>query len=180
MKRILKSNLQFDDGYILDGDEIIALPAGVRCQLLALEELVEHSAHEYETKNKTEDESAQPFKLSTIDVEARIKVNTPLLDKKEAEGKALIQEVKLQSLEKKINQELADMQLLLNWADSKYIVVGDGGLSFGDMRMSLPMIGNPLELTVASIVSWVVAAIDTEDLLAEAPDEVVDLRVGGE
>lgn len=177
MKRILKSNLQYDDGYILDGDEIIALPAGIRCQLMALEGFVEHAAHEKKVNDKPAAEDVKPFEPSSIDVKARIKVDTPLLDKKEAEGKALIQEVKLQSLEKKINRELADMQPLINWAASDYVIINDGSLLFGDVRMCLPMIGDPLKLTVEDIVSWVVASLDTEGLLAEGPEEVVDLRV---
>lgn len=177
MKRVLKSNLQFDNGYILDGDEIIALPSGVRGQLMALEELVEHAAHEKKLNGKPEIEDVKPFKPSSIDVEARIKVNTPLLDKKEAEGRALMQEVKLQSLEKKINRELADIQLLINWADDDYVIIDERCLPFGEVKMCLPMIGDPLKLTVEDIVSWVVASLDTEGLLMEDPEEVVDLRV---
>lgn len=176
MKRILKSNLQFDDGYVLNDDEIIALPGSVRCQLMALEELVEHAAHEKKLNGKSEIEDVKPFKPSSIDVEARIKVNTPLLDKKEAEGRALMQEVKLQGLEKKINRELASIQSLINWADSDYVIVDEGRQPFGEVRMSLPMIGDPLKLTVEDIVSWVVASLDTEEMLMEDPEEVVRLK----
>ena len=175
MKRILKSNLQFDDGYVLNDDEIITLPVSVRCQLIALEELVEHAAHEKKLNGKSEIEDVKPFKPSSIDVEARIKVNTPLLDKKEAEGRALMQEVKLQGLEKKINRELADIQELINWTDSDYVIIPDSNLPY-DMRMCLPMIGDPLKLTVEDIVSWVVASLDTEELLMEDPEEVVRLK----
>ena len=87
-------------------------------------------------------------------------VDTPILDQKVEAAKQLIEELDAVATCEGVNDYLKDLAELIDFAASETIVEGAPSMLGGVRRFDLPVIGNPLELTVDKIVEFALEVFD--------------------
>ena len=158
MKIYNKKDCAFVNGYIDCDNEVVSVPSIVVAQANKLEDDVQRA--EYDKANKVEPVNTKPFVRKSSRPTAVIEVDTPILDQKVEAAKQLIEELDAVATCDGANDYLKDLAELIDFAASETIVEGTPSMFGGVRRFDLPVIGNPLELTVDKIVEFALEVFD--------------------
>lgn len=156
MKLRNKSKLVWNNGYITTKKgKLVALPDKVQNELDLLEVMVEKNFHEQEQPKPADPE---PFERMGSELPLALRVETPLLDQKVEESKALMKEL----------DEVSNAKRLLEVVNNAFpnlarFVVEDEFIPGTCVeQLNLPMIENPLELDQGKFLAWVLATFFVE------------------
>lgn len=158
MKIYNKKDCTFVNGYIVCDNEVVNVPSIVIAQANKLEEDVQRAR--YNKANKVEPINVEPFVRKSAMPTATIEVDTPVLDQKIEAAKQLIEEFDAVATCEGANDYLKDLAELIDFAASEIIVEGTPSMFGGIRRFDLPVVGNPLELTVDKIIEFALEVFD--------------------
>ena len=149
---INKEFCKFENGYIVDGNEIVGMPLSVVMQLDKLELMCQQ--YEYLKAQPKACHTPLPtlknFKRKSAlhaGAPQLEEPETPTIDRKVAEAQEFMDELDLVCDYRELNKQLEKFGLLFDWLDAKKFAEGDC-----TRPMDLPTLGNPLELTKEQVV----------------------------
>lgn len=161
MKFINKSDLEFRDGFLVHGDDVVMVSAAIVYQANKLDEVIQRK--KWEDANSVDPmlvrERSEFNRKSMFDVELNLSVDTPTLDAKIEESKRLSDDIKQQAAIDDISETLSHCDDLVQFIVSDKVLASDDGVL---IRFDLPILGNPLELTIDSLVNELGGCYDLE------------------
>lgn len=158
-----KEELQYINGYIVKGDEIVAIDDSIVALLNKLDEDVQRKRFDDAKKGlidlsafdavEFERESERP------QIKPTIHVDTPVLDQKVEEGKAFAKELDLLERAGKVEKYFDHLATATKFVIEDCVVES----SFShNWQFDLPVLGNPLELTRDELAEFVFELFDVE------------------
>lgn len=149
MKLYAKSELNYTNGLLTtkDGD-VVAIDNEIVDLANTLEERLQRAMYLDEQPEFCPGPDLTNFKRKSEFKDYSIETPTPLHDMEAKKTMALMDEIDNANAGEKINDDLAGMKPLLEFADSDSALACEAG---NPHRFDLPIIGNPLELTVSKI-----------------------------
>lgn len=155
-KMYVKSDLKFVDGYLIDGDDnVVALPEKVSKQINDLETRIQKLIYLDDQPEAQPERSLDGFKRKTTRKIPVIKVDTPTIDEKVAEGKKILDEIRDLDKAGKINEVLADFADAFEWFRSKRFVEGSEVV-----RIDTPEIGDILKVDPDELIDDIISYLD--------------------
>lgn len=155
-KMYLKSDLKFVDGYLIDGDDnVVALPEKVSKQINDLETRIQKLIYLDDQPEAQPERSLDGFKRKTTRKAPIVKVDTPTIDEKVAEGKKLLEEIRDLDKAEKINEILADFVDAFEWLRAERFVEGSEVI-----RIDTPEIGDILEADPDELIEDIISYLD--------------------
>lgn len=155
-KMYLKSDLKFVNGYLIDNDDnVVALPDKVAEQINDLETCIQKLMYLDEQPEPTPERSLDGFERESIRMVPTIKVDTPALDKKVAEGKQILSEIRKLDKSEKINNVISDFEDAFEWFKIKRFVEGSKVV-----RVDTLEIGNILNVDPEELIEEIVSYLD--------------------
>lgn len=168
MKMFNKTDCEYKNGYIVCGDEIMAIDNEVVDLFNKLENDIQKAAFEkrncgplpcYREPGQFVRETEHGYTLPEISVE------TPRIDKKIEEAQAIMEEIDAMNTADEINEYISGIKPVMLFVQDEFIVPCE---SESAHRFDLPTIGNPLELTKSELVEFVTGMfIDVDDTVSE-------------
>lgn len=153
-----KSDLTFDNGYVLDSESnVVCLPDGVAEQLNDVETWIQRYEYLKAQPEECKAPSLDGFERESAFKRVRVKAETPISDKRVKESEALLAELRNKGAVDSANAIIEKYSNLFDWLASDTFVCGDKVV-----RMDLPKIGNPLEVDAIELAE-VIASIDASD-----------------
>lgn len=157
MRIIKKSDCIYKNGRIIKGDEVIGLPLQLADQLNDLETRIQASAYMDAQPKAAPMPSIDGFKRKSIKDAKKYEVATPKMDEQIALAKEIMREAdKLEDC-KALNELVDKYDAVFEFIDDDDFIEGDAF----DI-IDTPTLGNPLELTRATVLS----AIDADGFIA--------------
>lgn len=154
MKMYKKTECEYKNGYIVHGDEVVAVDNEVVRMLNQLDTDVQRARFGLDRVKPQEIEEFVPE--SEHQVTAVVKAETPKLDEFAETALAIMEEVDAANKAEAVTDYLAHIQKALVFARDEEIVECS---QFTQLRFDLPVIGNPLDLDVHMISKFVQAAL---------------------
>lgn len=155
-KMYLKSDLKFVDGYLINDDgDVIALPEKVAEQINDLETRIQKLIYLDDQPKAQPERSLDGFKRKTTRGVPVVKVDTPTLDEKVAEGKKLLAEIRDLGKAEKINEIFLDYTEAFEWLRSDHFVEGSK-----IVRIDTPEIGDILDADVDELIDDIISYLD--------------------
>lgn len=155
-KMYLKSDLKFVDGYLINGDgDVVALPEKVAEQINDLETRIQKLIYLDDQPEARPERSLDGFKRKTTRQVPVVKVDTPTLDEKVAEGKKLLAEIRDLGKAEKINEIFLDYTEAFEWLRSDHFVEGSK-----IVRVDTPEIGDILDADVDELIDDIISYLD--------------------
>lgn len=156
MKMYKKSDLTINDGFLVSKDGDIILPdINIVNQANELETVLQQSEYIAAQPEATPMPSLDGFKRVSIkDSKTKFTTATPLLDGKQAEAMAIMNELDDVMLVEKANEMLSMYGELIDFVDNDFVV--DCGDSL--YRFDTPLLGSVLELTKEDVVDVIARA----------------------
>lgn len=156
MKMYKKSDLTINNGLLVSKDGDIVLPdINIVTQANELETVLQQSEYIAAQPEATPMPSLDGFKrISIKDSKVKFTTATPLLDSKQAEAMAIMDELDDVMLADKANEMLSMYGELIDFVDSDFVV------DCGDQlyRFDTPLLGSVLELTKEDVVDVIARA----------------------
>ena len=165
-KFINKSDCVWDNGYVVNGDEIVNIPFAVAMQARALDIMLQQYRHLKKQPTYVPAPSLDDFKAQHIYDGNRPYLempDTPVTDKRVAESMAFLDECHREATVKEVNAAIDKFGLLVDWLDSDKILVDDTATCSN--RFDTPALGDMLELSSEDVVSILLT-------IAESPVEL--------
>lgn len=168
IKLCKKSDLIYDNGYILNKDNMLMIPADARIisQLEDLDTMLQRARF---IKNKPavqEDVYFEREHIKTFDIESLLddEPATPLHDKAEEEAKKLMDESDKISVVISVNQWLIDNEATVRFVVDSKVYMEERGIYGNGVTFDTPAIGNPLELTLDKLkeILYEIASINKD------------------
>ena len=155
-KMYLKSDLKFVDGYLINDDgDVVALPEKVAEQINDLETRIQKLIYLDDQPEAQPERSLDGFKRKTTRGVPVVKVDTPTLDEKVAEGKKLLAEIRDLGKAEKINEIFLDYTEAFEWLRSDHFVEGSK-----IVRIDTPEIGDILDADVDELIEDIISYLD--------------------
>lgn len=155
-KMYVKSDLKFVDGYLIDGDDnVVALPEKVSKQINDLETRIQKLIYLDDQPEAQPERSLDGFKRKTTRKVPVVKVDTPTIDEKVAEGKKILNEIRDLDKAGKINEVLADFADAFEWFRSERFVEGSEVV-----RIDTPEIGDILKADPDELIDDIISYLD--------------------
>ena len=146
MKFVKKSDLRFEDGYVIDNntEEIVALPEAVATCLNVLEMDIQRAKYNNAVATVSAKPDIKPFSFkSAFAADATIEEpETPALDARIAESLKLVEEIDATTDVMAYNTWIGKHQKLAEFISKDKFIPGNDVV-----RINAITIGNPLELT---------------------------------
>ena len=142
MKMFKKAELEFKNGYLLDGDEVVEVSGSLVRDFNQLEYLYQKALHNKD--NKVSPVEQKEFEFQSAYDNLQVEVNTPTLDAKAKETVKLLDELDSVSIANNANELLDEFKNLVLFVTEESFVEGE----FGTLKFDMKTIGNPLELDV--------------------------------
>lgn len=165
MKMINKSELEYKNGFIVNGDEIIAVDPYIVRQANALEEMVQKRRWLNDQPQACSGPNLSSFEReSELDVLPHWEAETPLMDKKIEDSLKLMEELDEMNMVNLVNEKIFDdLKQLVEFANNEYVI--DRSVLCAPEQFDLPTLGNPLELTADQVSKYVAEAygLDVSD-----------------
>lgn len=151
-----KNQLTYKSGYIIDAnDEVVALPTKVAEQLNNLETLVQKAHYLNGQPAASPEPSLDGFEReSEVRVPKLAAPSTPTIDGKEAESKKILKEIRSKMEVDAVNDVIDANKEAFVFMDSEEFIEGAEAV-----RLDLPSLGDPLELTAKKVTSILKAVI---------------------
>lgn len=165
MKMINKSELEYKDGYVLNGNDIVALDPRIVRQANSLEEMVQKRRWLNDQPSACAGPNLSSFEReSEFDALPHWEAETPLIDKKIEDSMKFMKELDEVNLVDMVNEKIFNYLKELVEFSTKDYVIDESGLCSPE-RFDLPTLGNPLELTADQISKYVAEAygLDVSD-----------------
>lgn len=139
-----KSQLTFESGYVVNTDgDVVALPPCVADQLNEIETIIQKAIWLSEQPEECKGPDLSEFEReSCFDKVPEIVVETPLLDEKVKQSKAIEQEVHAACCASELNKLIAGFKEAFAFVSEDSFVEGDRVV-----RLDLLTLGDPLKLT---------------------------------
>lgn len=151
-----KSDLKFVDGYLIDNDDnVVALPDGVAEQIYDLETCVQKLMYLDDQPDPTPERSLDGFTRKSVRMVPVVKADTPILDKKVAEGKQILDEIRELDKSDKINDVISDFEDAFEWFKVERFVEGSKVI-----RVDTPEIGNILDVDPEELIKEIASYLD--------------------
>lgn len=155
-KMYVKSDLKFVDGYLIDGDDnVVALPEKVSKQINDLETRIQKLIYLDDQPEAQPERSLDGFKRKTTRKAPVVKVDTPTIDEKVAEGKKILEEIRYLDKAGKINEVLSDFVDAFEWFRSERFVEGSEVV-----RIDTPEIGDILKADPDELIDDIISYLD--------------------
>lgn len=155
-KMYFKSDLKFVDGYLIDNDDnVVALPDGVAEQIYDLETCVQKLMYLDDQPDPTPERSLDGFTRKSVRMVPVVKADTPILDKKVAEGKQILDEIRELDKSDKINDVISDFEDAFEWFKVERFVEGSKVV-----RVDTPEIGNILDVDPEELIKEIASYLD--------------------
>lgn len=155
-KMYLKSDLKFVDGYLIDNDDnVVALPDGVAEQINELETSIQKLMYLDDQPEPTPKRSLDGFVRKSIRMVPTVKADTPTLDKKVAEGKQILSEIRKLDKSEKINDVISDFEDAFEWFKVERFVEGSKVV-----RVDTLEIGNILSVDPEELINEIASYLD--------------------
>ena len=151
-----KNQLAYKSGYLIDvDDEVVALPTKVAEQLNNLDTLVQKARYLNGQPKASPEPSLDGFVRETeVSVPKLKDPITPAIDHKERESKAILKEIRSKMEADAVND-------IVDANKEAFVFMDNGEFIEGTevVRLDLPELGNPLELTAEKMLSILKAVI---------------------
>lgn len=155
-KMYLKSDLKFVDGYLIDNnDNVVALPDKVAEQINDLETCIQKLMYLDDQPEPTPERSLDGFERKSIRMVPTVKADTPTLDKKVAEGKQILSEIRELDKSEKINDVISDFEDAFEWFKVERFVEGSNVV-----RVDTLEIGNILNVDPEELIEEIASYLD--------------------
>lgn len=159
MKMYDKINLDYKNGFVVQGDEIVPVSGAIVYLFNKVEEDIQKA------KFKRENKVLEPVDLKIFERKSEHKVSVPVVDpdtpahdKWVEESIAIMNDIDVMNKTKEINEYIESIEPLFEFVDNDYIVAGDFSNVPG--RFDLPTIGNPITLTREKLTELVFDIFD--------------------
>lgn len=153
MKMIKKDELEFIGGYLVHGDDIIGVDPKIVEQVNKLETLVQkRNWLSLQPKACSGPDFNSFERMHDNDVVIHANPTTPMLDSMTEESLKLMEEIDRQNEADTANKIFEKLQDLTEFAINDYVIDSE---QYSIKKFDLPMIGNPLDITVDKICEWV-------------------------
>lgn len=151
-----KHQLTYKSGYLIDvDDEVVALPPKVAEQLNGLDTLVQKARYLNGQPAASPEPSLDGFvRESEVRVPKLAAPFTPTIDGKEAESKKILKEIRSKMEVDAVNDVIDANKEAFIFMDSEEFIEGPEAV-----RLDLPELGSPLELTPEKVTSILKAVI---------------------
>lgn len=151
-----KHQLTYKSGYLIDvDDEVVALPPKVAEQLNNLDTLVQKARYLNGQPAANPEPSLDGFeRKSEVHVPKLAAPCTPTIDCKEAESKKILKEIRSKMEVDAVNDVIDANKEAFIFMDSEEFIEGSEAV-----RLDLPELGSPLELTPEKVTSILKAVI---------------------
>lgn len=161
MKMINKSELEYKNGYIVNGDEIIAVDPYIILQANALEEMVQKRRWLNDQPQACSGPNLSSFEReSELDVLPHWEAETPLMDKKIEDSLKLMEELDEMNMVNLVNKELKYFEELIEFTSKDYVI--DMPSQCAPEKFDMPTLGNPLELTAQQVAEYIAEAYELD------------------
>lgn len=155
MKMYKKTECEYKNGYIVNGDEVVGIDNEVVLMLNNLDVDVQRAR--FEQANKVKPQETKEFvPESEHQVLAEIVVKTPKLDEFAETAMEIMEEIDAVNTAEAATDYLAHIQKALMFAHDEEIVEFAQSVQ---LRFDLPTIGNPLDLDPLAISKFVGEAV---------------------
>lgn len=155
-KMYLKSDLKFVDGYLIDNDDnVVALPDGVAEQINDLETCIQKLMYLDDQPEPQPERSLDGFERESTRKVPVVHPDTPTLDKKVAEGKKLLEEIRERDKADKINDTLSDFEDAFEWFRAERFVEGSKVI-----HVDTPEIGDILNVDPEELIEEIASYLD--------------------
>ena len=160
MKIYKKEELEYKNGYIVKGDDVIVVDPAVVCQANELESRLQKACHDYGVRDAKEKllqslhQNEEFNRVSEHGPKIKFKVDTSHLDKAVEEAEAIMDELDSLAEADKALAIIDEYEVLLKFINDDFVVSCDNAKL---VRFDLPIIGNPLELSADDFVDTVCA-----------------------
>ena len=155
-KMYLKSNLKFVDGYLIDHDDnVVALPEKAAEQINKLETCIQKLMYLDDQPEPQPERSLDGFKRESTHKAPVVNPDTPTLDKKVAEGKKLLEEIRERDKADKINDILSDFEEAFEWFRAERFVEGSKVI-----HADTPEIGDILKVDPEELIKSIISFLD--------------------
>lgn len=165
-KIVNKEVLEYKNGYILSGNDIVGIDNEVVDLLNKIEEDVQRS--KYKRLGNIEaniaslvNSKADGFKLkSEHKVALRVKPETPVLDEAIEKTMSIMDELDRIDNTEKMNDYFDKIVPVIMFVNQDFVIECENGVPH---RFDLPTIGNPLELTMEDLCRHVAGMFDLDE-----------------
>ena len=155
-KMYLKCNLKFVDGYLIDNDDnVVALPEKVAEQINKLETCIQKLMYLDDQPEPQPERSLDGFKRESTRKVPVVHPDTPTLDKKVAEGKKLLEEIRERDKADEINDTLSDFEDAFEWFRAERFVEGSKVI-----HVDTPEIGDILKVDSEELIKNIISFLD--------------------
>ena len=151
-----KNQLSYKSGYIIDAnDEVVALPTKVAEQLNNLETLVQKARYLNGQPKASPEPSLDGFvRESEVAVPKMQEADTPTIDRKAKESKLMLKELRSKMSVDAVNDIIDANKEAFVFMDNEEFIEGAEAV-----RLDLPGLGDPLELTAEKMMAILKAVI---------------------
>lgn len=157
-KMYKKSDLKFENGYVLtEDDEVVALPYKAAVQLNALETFLQKQEYLAEQPKAQAEPTLDGFERESILKSVVIEIETPALDKREKEGRQILDEIRGVEMAKFANILLENHEEAIRFLHDDKFVEGDEVV-----LVDTPTIGDPLKADPDDVITRICKAAKIE------------------
>lgn len=147
-KMYVKSDLKFDNGYVLDADDnVIALPAGVAEQLNAMETEIQKVAYLDAQPKAQPMPSLDGFERESIVKHAWVEVETKHLDREKRRCLGMLEDLRNLAAAEEANEKLAKYEEAIRFLSEDKFVEGTEVV-----MIDTPTISDPLTAVAEDVV----------------------------
>ena len=155
-KMYLKSDLKFVDGYLIDHDDnVVALPEKAAEQINKLETCIQKLMYLDDQPEPQPERSLDGFKRESTRKVPVVHPDTPTLDKKVAEGKQILSEIRELDKSEKINDVISDFEDAFDWFKVERFVEGSKVI-----HIDTPEIGDILKADPEELIKSIISFLD--------------------
>lgn len=151
-----KNELKYKGGYIVKGDDVIAIDNEIVDLFNKLDTDVQYAKFLAMKESFQVDTSDMEFFRATErgNVYLHVEFDTPNLDEFASKTEAMMDEIDNLNKAEMMNEYLQTIKPLLIFANDNFVIAAEHGVPH---RFDLPAIGNPLELTREDIGNLVIS-----------------------
>lgn len=159
MKMFKKEEVEYKNGYLVCGDEIV----GIDNEVVDLANKLETDSQRASFKRTHGcdyspcDSCDEKFARTSERVSPVIRVDTPMLDKKAKQAMQMMDEIDAMATADEVNDYLRGIDPLVRFAENDFIIACEHGEQH---RFDVPTLGDPTKWTVQSISETVMSVFN--------------------